>query len=183
VASHWDPIVDELREQGFVVERNEGNHWSVKSPKGGRLVHFSYSNEPRAVKNTLGDLKRILGFVWPPPPKEKKNGVGQSSKAEICCTLCHSDAGCKNKSCECHAPEPKLMPKTSEELYKDLADSRITLQLAEEQLKACKDALQEAQRAVDEALAERSRAFDAFRASKKLFDEDMLSGLTTEEGT
>jgi len=180
VASHWDPVVDELKTQGFLVERSEGNHWSVKSPSGGRMVHFSYSNEPRAVKNTISDLRKILGFVWPPPPREKKNGVGQSSKADVCCTLCHSDAGCKDKACECHAPEPMLVPKTSEELYKDLADSRITLQLAEEQLKACKDSLQEAQRAVDEALLERTRAMEAFRAAKKLFDDDMLAGLGGE---
>ncbi|HYX21394.1 MAG TPA: hypothetical protein VFA98_11175 [Thermoanaerobaculia bacterium] len=181
MASHWDPVVAELKEQGFLVEKGEGNHWSVKNPKGGRTVFFSYSDESRALKNTIADLRRSFGFVWPPPLREKKNGVGQSSKAEVCCTLCDGPSGCKNKSCECHAPEPTLMPKTSEELYKDLADSRITLQLAEEQLKACKDALQEAQRAVDDALTERSRAMDAFRAAKKLFDEDMLAGLGGEE--
>jgi hypothetical protein len=181
VASHWEPVVDELKRQGYIVERSEGNHWSVRSPQGGRPVHFSYSNEPRAIKNTLADLRRTFGFEWPPLPKEKKNGVGQSSKAEVCCTLCYADTGCKDTRCACHEPEPALVPKTSEELYKDLADARISLQLAEEQLSACKGALQEAQTAVDEALVQRTEAHAAFRAAKKRFDDDMLAGVEVDE--
>jgi len=181
MASHWDPVVDELKNQGFIVERSEGNHWSVRAAAGKRMVHFSYSSEPRAVKNTISDLRRILGFVWPPPERQKKNGVGQSSKEEACCTLCHADGGCKDKSCECHAPEPVAVPKTSEELYKDLADSRISLQLSEEQLAACKAALQEAQQAVDDAFVQRTEAYAAFKAAKKRFDDDMFAGLPAED--
>jgi hypothetical protein len=180
VASHWDPVVAELREQGFVVERTEGNHWSVRSPSGGRPVHFSYSDEPRALKNTISELRKVLGFVYPPPAREKKNGVGPSSKVEACCTACYADSGCKDTRCACHEPEPVLVPKSSEELYKDLADARISLQLAEEQLVARKEQLQEVQQAVDDALVHRTEAYAAFRLAKKRFDDDMLAGVESE---
>jgi hypothetical protein len=188
VASEWEPLVDELKRQGFVIERTEGNHWRCKPPGGkGGMTHFSQSGDHAAFRNTVTHLRK-MGFVWPPAePRSKRNGAGGvSSKADVCCTLCHGKDGCKNSRCECHV-EPEHAPKTSEDLFRELADARITLQLAEEELVARKKGVEEAQKLVeeaqklvDDAQRQRSEAMASFKAAKKRFDDDMLAGIADE---
>jgi hypothetical protein len=185
MASEWDPLIDELKNQGFVLERTEGNHWRCKPPGKGGMTHFSQSGDHAAFRNVVTHLRK-LGFVWPPPDsRSKQNGAhagGVSSKADVCCTSCDSKSGCRDARCECHVPLPVLAPKTSEDLFRELADARITLQLAEEELIARKHAVEEAQKLLGEAQQQRGEAMSAFKASKKRFDDDMLAGVSDESG-
>lgn len=79
----WRELQRALVDQGFEVSRTEGNHYQARAPTGGRLVHFSESDEPRAFKNTVGDLRRV-GFVWPPPEKERVAPAATFAECPIC---------------------------------------------------------------------------------------------------
>src|SRR5574342_225102 len=67
--SDFDKLRTELKHQGFNLEQTNRGHWAAYSPDG-RKATFSDSGDPRAIKNTISDLRKI-GFEWPPSPKKK----------------------------------------------------------------------------------------------------------------
>jgi hypothetical protein len=178
-----DPVIDELKKQGFILTKTSNGHFSAKSKTGtGGIVHFSYSGDIYAFRNTIRDLKKI-GFIWP-PPDAPKNGAGPSSKAEPCCTLCYNKNGCKDGSCACHLPASAFQPKsapaakpTSEELFTELTEARVILQAADEALAHARSKLEEAKDSLAQAEKVRADAVATFAASKKKFDDDMLAGI------
>jgi len=70
----FKPLVRELRQQGWSVEKTTQGHWKAvpPDPKHG-IVHFSESCDYHAMKNTVRDLK-ARGFEWPPPSKKEERG-------------------------------------------------------------------------------------------------------------
>lgn len=103
--SDFDKLRTELRRQGFAVERTSRGHHRVTAPNGAQTV-FSDSEDHRAMKNTLSDLKKI-GYE----ANGKKNGNGHDSYYDfIACPLCKANtfnsvtAACENTACSSHAP-------------------------------------------------------------------------------
>lgn len=57
-------VFESLRRQGWEVDRTARGHWRATPPdKGKKIVHFAVSSEPRALQNTISELRRN-GFVW-----------------------------------------------------------------------------------------------------------------------
>lgn len=60
----WQALLRELRDQGFIVTRTSQMHYCARGPDRSKpVVHFAESDDPRAIKNTLRDLRKA-GFVW-----------------------------------------------------------------------------------------------------------------------
>jgi hypothetical protein len=58
-------IVTELKAQKWHVTETGMGHWRAAPPdKKKKLVHFGASDDPRAIKNAVADL-RASGFLWP----------------------------------------------------------------------------------------------------------------------
>lgn len=58
------PIIEALREQGWAIKMTADRHVRATPPDRNKpLVHFAMSNEPRAIKNAVAELRRS-GFVW-----------------------------------------------------------------------------------------------------------------------
>lgn len=60
----WRSVLKELRVQNWTLSKNNNGHWKAVPPDPSLpLVTFSESGDPRAIKNTLRDL-RDSGFQW-----------------------------------------------------------------------------------------------------------------------
>lgn len=165
------PIITELKNQGWVIEQTTQGHFKAVPPDNNRpLVHFSASCEPRALKNTLQNL-RNSGFMWPP---SKRDSSPSSSAREpewyeaINAAIEEAEAN--------ETPEARM-----DRLFTELKDAKAYLQLADDQLKTSKIALDEIQRAYEAALAkanadfkqaqiERDQAAKTLQGKKDAFD-------------
>ena len=74
-------LIPALEEQGWVVNTTSNGHYKAYPPDDEKsLVTFSLgSNDPRAIKNTLSDL-RSRGFRWPPGTLKK---LPQTSEKDL----------------------------------------------------------------------------------------------------
>lgn len=61
---NYREIFDALAEQAWSVTRTANNHYRATPPDRTKpIVHFSTSEEPRAIRNTIKRLERS-GFSW-----------------------------------------------------------------------------------------------------------------------
>jgi transcriptional regulator with XRE-family HTH domain len=68
-------VFDKLKEQGWGIERTNNGHWKALPPDRTRtIVYFSRTDEPRAIRNTIADLRRS-GFVWADEPRTKRTSM------------------------------------------------------------------------------------------------------------
>jgi hypothetical protein len=158
------PIIDELRNQGWHLERTGTGHYRAKPPTGKGIVHFAASGESHALKNALADLKKH-GFTWPAPSKQElrelraANGVPE----------------CQDEDLTPDHPTPPAKEETSEErldrLYNSLREAKGYLTLADEHLTELELVVKEVTAKRDSAKSERDRAADRFRQAKVEFDE------------
>jgi len=169
------PIVVELRHQNWNVEQTSQGHWkAVPSDPTKKLVHFSASAEPRAIKNTIQDLKKS-GFVWP-PIKHPSSSNGKSTaprepewfeQEEEPVTMTHAT----------HKPTPTPKPIEDKEakmdrLWTELKEAKAYRDLTNENMQECETKLLAAQRAFDEAREENRKANEALGAKKREFDTE-----------
>src|SRR6185436_15008798 len=76
-APEIDEVVDELRRQGWSVDRTSRGHYKAWPPDTAlRMVTFADSSEYRSSKNNLSLLRRS-GVVWPPPPRSSRTSQAQ----------------------------------------------------------------------------------------------------------
>ena len=177
----YKPIIAELRNQGWTVDRTGQGHYRAAPPDRSRpIVHFSASDDFHALKNTVKDLAKS-GFIWPPPSKKeqaverKANGTARSPDdhiAELEAELGIDQAPTTHKH---PAPEPETKEDRMDRLFHELKDAKTYLVLADEHLAECKRKLDEAQRSFADAETERNRAADALKSKKVEFDEAFSS--------
>jgi len=153
MTSEFKPIISELSNQGWHLETNSNGHYKATPPDPTKkLIHFSDSNDPRAVHNALRDL-RASGFVWPAPSKKELRAQNRI-EAEA------------NQEPDNEPKEPKDM----DTLWLELKDAKVYLTLANESLSESKQKFEEAKRAFKEAESERDRAAQNLKAKKAEFD-------------
>lgn len=73
-ANDWKKLRTQLSNAGWQIDRTNNGHWKATPPdptKG--IVHFSDSNDPRAFKNTVADLRRS-GFQVDEQKEEQQLG-------------------------------------------------------------------------------------------------------------
>jgi len=169
--SDFDKLRTELRRQGFAVERTSRGHHRVTASDGKQTV-FSDSEDHRALKNTISDLKKI-GFVPQLSERVKSNGNGNYDF--ITCPLCNTNAfnsvtaACENMACSSHAAidtdslylEVKAMRELVVKADEDVADKKFeveratsALHVATEKQKQLKDTHERLKKQLIKALEE-----------------------------
>lgn len=146
-------LLGELKDQRWNVERTKNGHYKALAPDGKGISTFADTNEPRAMKNCIADLRRH-GFVWPP----ERNGHRHPQAEAVQQAKPDLDALFQNLK------DAKLELSTYEARYEECQTEvrRVEARLAELKGKA-KIALEEvdvARRIVMEAKAEFDLVFE-----------------------
>lgn len=177
----YGPLIEELTDQGWCVEKTKNQHWKATPPPGtrGEIVIFSESYDNHAYLNTVRKL-RDLGLRWPPPSKAEKAAERRRREAEATHT---TEAEPVIRSTpfppeKMDMPEPKLhlVAKSPDELpgpdklFADLKEAREYAKLAAADLAERKQAVDEAAAAYDIAFRAHADAVDHLRAKKSAFD-------------
>jgi hypothetical protein len=155
------PIVDALRAQGWELTQTERGHWRAAPPdKTKPLVHFAESNEVRALKNCISQLRQS-GFVWPPPEdRERLSQVNiELGGRVIGSTLLLED----------DAPDPtpaELTEAHLDDLWEELKEARGYYALAQQHVAECDAELRAAQMKHQKALDEQLEASKRFGKAK-----------------
>lgn len=164
----FNPVINELERQGWTIQRTTQGHYKATPPsKLFKVVHFSASNEPRALANTLRDLKKS-GFQWPPLERHEVRAQRAETRG--------FDQVVIESSPPSLSPVSQPIPVTAsedkmEKLWADLKEAKTNFELFDEQLTERRRKLEEAQRAFTEAEVERDRAAAQLREMKARFDE------------
>lgn len=159
-------LQDALRAQGWTLTRTNGSHYKATSPDG-RSYHYAESRDPRAILNTVSDLRK-LGFHWPP--------LGRAKPAPLSLERCPGCGGqtfdpakgscsvCEAKRCKCEAPE--LASDALRRLLGDVTAAKELLAEALGELDAAAVRAAEAERALQRAKTTASEAKAAYDAAK-----------------
>jgi hypothetical protein len=166
-------IVAELEDQGWEISQISGTHYRATPPdKEKPLVHFSVSADPRAIKNTVADLRRS-GFVW--PPERSRDGAPDSqpdSSSELEGLFEVENDPFADEVEPTPTPEPTLThEERMEQLWSELKDAKGYRDMTAEHVRACEEQFEAARRALEEAKVEHERASETLRGKKKAFDE------------
>lgn len=167
----YRPIIKALKQQLWRLESTSKDHIKAFPPNlADSMVCFSLnSGDPRALKNTIQDLRKS-GFVWPWSPKNEIFNLTQEElpvmKAEIVIPT------------EEKAAEPLMteVPKSVDQLFSDLKDSRTYAALAKEALLDAQKVLKEANAAATGSEEESDRAVEQMNLCKRAFDKAFDSG-------
>lgn len=82
-AKDFRRIFAALERQGWGVTQNANGHYRAVPPGNGSIVHFATSsNDHRAVRNTIRDL-RASGFVWPEQADAKATEPSPSPESQF----------------------------------------------------------------------------------------------------
>lgn len=161
-----------LREQGWRLDQTVHGHYKGFSPDGRELITFADTNEPRAMKNCLAQLRRTNQFQWPPPDKRmlRRTNGEHAAGAPIAETPIASsrEAGPKQRSLD--------------DLFRNLKEAKLELGTMETRhetvmaaVRQAEAALEEAQRragmAVDQAKDQARRSQDDLDAARRLVME------------
>lgn len=170
-ARDFRPIVTELRLQGWTVEKTERGHWRATPPDASKgLIHFSESDDPHALMNTLRDLKR-QGFQYPPPSKKQLAGERRLNAVASPEDEAAPDSDEFFSMPLAPVPEPAGPPTNMDEAYAALKDARETLTLLDLEAQERQRELEEATRAYQEAETAAAAGRTKLREAKALFDE------------
>lgn len=160
--SDFDKLRTELRRQGFAVERTSRGHHRVTAADGGQTV-FSDSEDHRAFKNTIADLKKI-GFAWPPIDK-RINGNGHMPPVPCpSCELVVFDTvagNCDNPKCPSH------QPLDTDSLYLEVKAMRELVAKADEEVAFRKLEVESATSALHVAAEKQKQLKDTHERMKK----------------
>jgi hypothetical protein len=146
------------------------------------------SDDPRALRNTLRDLKRS-GFIWPPPPAPSASfgpvivglELDELRHDELTRELHREEleeeetkrAAERETLQRAHGIAPPAPPESPEQrmdrLFESLKEAKTYLQLADEHLQACQTKLKAAQTEYDAACAERTKASTQLETIKAEF--------------
>lgn len=165
----FKPVIAALRDQGWDIEQTSQGHYRAKpTDPNAQLVHFSTSNEPRALKNTLQELRKS-GFVWPPPPKSRPSDEPSADDQW------YLDNGPDSE------PESTPIAETHEDkmerLWNELKEAKTWFALTDDTMRSAQEQLALAQKAFDEAAAERTKAAESLKTKKAEFDSAFNEGV------
>lgn len=175
VSTHAIPspreLIEALELQGWAVSRQGNGHWKAQAPTGTGLVHFARSQESRAMKNTLSDLRRY-GFEWP-TPKKARAGI------ELC-PLCFDERHPPDKPCpfaDRTLPAPAPAPSLSkadpiERAFDEFRAAKILKRDALRALAAARDAVAAAEFEAQRLATELETAEALYRTAKAKLLED-----------
>ncbi len=157
-------LMRELREQGWRLDRTIQGHYKAFSPDGHELVTFSDTNEPRAMKNCLAQLRRTNQFQWPPPDKRmlrRTSGERQAPVAEA--------TGAPTDALRASAPKTS----TLDDLFQNLKAAKAELGTMEEHHDAVMATVREAEAALEEAKRRAEMAVADARERARASREDL----------
>lgn len=165
-------IVAELEEQGWEIGQISGTHYRAVPPdKSKPLVHFSVSADPRAIKNTVADLRRS-GFVWPPERTRVEGSPDSQPDSSPELEGLFDIDPFANEVEPTPTPEPApTHEERMERLWTELKEAKGYRDMAAEHVRVCEEQFAAARRALEEAQAEMMKAMEALRVKKKAFDE------------
>lgn len=185
----WKGLRSMLEAQGWTLEKRTTGHMKATPPDRTKsIVHFAQSNEPRAFRNTLADLKK-QGFVWEESPVSRKSAESSAARTERMIA-----GGWDGEAVPVFdAPPfyeendteiaPALLPPTPpvsavsekapdlDRYYADLKDAKAYAALAAEHLRETEAALEAAHAAHAQARSERDEATRKLKAAKATFDD------------
>jgi len=166
-----------LAEQGWTVTPNGAEKWKAVPPGAvGNIVFFSVSQDPRALHNTIRDLKRS-GFEYPPPkgkPVETKIATGaQTLKAppgERAKPAIELPAATPDR--------PSSAPKGDplDQAFQQLREAREWLAMCQSELDQAREAFAAANREMGKAQTTTINAEAALRKAKADFDALFTTG-------
>lgn len=153
----------ELREQGWRLDQTVQGHYKAFSPDGHELVTFCDTNEPRAMKNCLAQLRRTNQFQWPPPDKRmlrRTSGERQASLAEA-------------TGATPEATAPTLKKRTLDDMFQNLKAAKAELGTMEARHDAVMDTVRQAEAALEEAKRRAEMAVSDARERARASREDL----------
>lgn len=157
-------IIDALLRQGWEVEQTTQGHYRAAPPDRSQgIVHFSTSEDPHALMNTIRDLKK-RGLTWPLPSK-KDIAVERRLEAEARPSEPEVDVIDAIKPLT-ETPEARM-----DRLFAELKDAKILAALTEDHAEECKRKVEEATRVLTLAAQERDNAAIALKNKKAEFDQ------------
>jgi hypothetical protein len=167
-------ILEELERQRWAVEQTTKGHYRAAPPDPNkRIITFSLSNEPRAIHNTISQLK-TSGFLWPPPDKLPHEEARAAAAENDDPDAWIDEHNRKVEEASAPVEEEPLPPETHEErmdrLFHELKEAKTYVALADEQYAVCEAKLLAAQREFEQAQDERKKAREALQAKKTEFD-------------
>lgn len=160
----FKPVISALRDQNWEVTQTTQGHYRARPPDPSKsIVHLSTSYDPRALKNTIQELRKS-GFVWPPPPKSRPTNVDDDPSSDDFWNAPESEPT-PSAPVVVETPEARM-----ERLWNELKDAKTWFALTDDTLKGAKAQLEEAQAKFDAAEQERIKAAEALKAKKAEFD-------------
>lgn len=155
------PIVQELRNQGWRVELTTQGHAKAYPPDNTKqLVTFppGGSGDPRAIKNTIAQLRRS-GFVWPPQQSTAASLndvlVGRLAPQEDV----DNDTDDESEELPSKSDVQSSIPENPDQLFAELKQAREEYRLHAEIVQEIEDKL-------SKLLAELSQARETLDASR-----------------
>ncbi len=174
-------LLDELPRQGWAVSMTTQGHWKAIPPdKSMSLVHFSETDDPHGKMNIFRDL-RLRGFVWPPPSSAKSEEEVTNEWADHAPDTPVPPAAADTPPSIGKAATPsitqsdkaidKAVVKTVDQLFHALKEARSYDALAGDNLKRCKQKLEEAANELKGADMEKKLAEEDLAKAKMAFDK------------
>jgi len=179
MSNDFKDIFSELRTQNWELEKTSRGHWKATPPdKSLAIVHFSESNDPHALRNTIRDLKRG-GLIWPPPSKKDLASDRRTeAETEFVSPFERGEELAKRAGEELLAlPSPsdssrkEVREVDMDKLFQELKEARAYATLTEEHYAECAAKVKEAQLELQRAEAERASATKNLATKKQEFDE------------
>lgn len=184
-----DALVDACREQGWDVTQTTQGHWRCAPPdKTKQVVHIGgrSAGDPRAIKNSIAELRRS-GLIWPPepPPREAVQSllvgnmnlrgpyVSSPVKEPVEALSTTEEAYKKEWEKASGGVLKEDLPETEEAIdraFRDLKDAKILHQIAADHARDLESELGKVKRALEEARKEEHSAAVALAAMKGNFD-------------
>lgn len=169
----FKPILSALRDQDWEITQTTQGHYRARPPDPTKpIVHLSTSYDPRALKNTIQELKKS-GFVWPPPPKSRPSEVAPDSEA----FWNQMDLGPESEPTPSAPVVVEAHEDKMERLWNELKEAKTWFALTDDTMRIAQEQLALAQKAFDEATAERTKAAESLKTKKAEFDSAFNEGV------
>lgn len=158
------PILHELERQGWELEDTNNGHTTARPPdKSKPLVTLSRCIEPRAMMNTISQLRRS-GFIWPPPQPLRRVPTAMDD-------VVTSVDGVPVPTVRYDEAAAEVEQSTSQRLFEELCRAKENYKISELIHQEASAALLEAQRNMETAQEELQLKREELDLAKQMFVE------------